>query len=99
MQDGSHVTVVQPRTTPPPDPEADGRPDPGSQSATPASTRKFTYSTPVETMRAEEMLRTRVFFRVVLLLIVSVGAVLPIMGGDPVYKWIFAGGLALAAIA
>jgi len=44
------------------------------------------------------MLRTRVFFRVVLLLIVAVGAVLPIMGGDPVYKWIFAVGLALAGV-
>jgi serine/threonine-protein kinase len=98
MRDGTPATVVQRRTPPGPEPAADARADPGSAASTPISTRKFTYSTPAETMRAEEMLRTRVFFRVVLLLIVAVGAVLPIMGGDPVYKWIFAVGLALAGV-
>ncbi len=101
MQDGSDATVVQRRATPQPEPDAaaapEGRADGGSQSNTPGSTRKFTYSTPAETMRADEMLRTRVFFRVVLLLIVAISAVLPILSGDLTTKWVFAGGLALAA--
>jgi serine/threonine-protein kinase len=97
MEDGTNATVVR-RATPAPELSSDARAEIGSQSATPASTRKFTYSTPAESMRAEEMLRTRVFFRVVLLLIVAVSAVLPIMGGDRVYKWIFAGGLAMAGV-
>src|SRR5262245_54426910 len=94
MQDGTNATVVQ-RTTPVPEPP----PEPGSGAATPVSTRKFTYSTPAESMRAEEMLRTRVFFKVVLGLIFAVGAVLPVMGGDRLYKLVFAASLGVAAIA
>jgi eukaryotic-like serine/threonine-protein kinase len=95
MQNGSDATVVQ-RQDAPPDPDTPAsQPSPSS----PSSTRhKLTYSTPAETMRGEEMLRTRVFFRVVLLLIGAVALALPIMGGDPLYKWIFAGGLLVAAV-
>ena len=51
MEDGTNATVVR-RATPAPELSSDARAEIGSQSATPASTRKFTYSTPAESMRA-----------------------------------------------
>ena len=59
---------------------------------TSTSTRRYTYSTPAETLRAEEMLRTRAFLRVVLGLIVAIGGVLPVLGGDHVFKLHFNAG-------
>jgi tRNA A-37 threonylcarbamoyl transferase component Bud32 len=101
MRPRTDPTVVQRRRTPPTE-ELPATPvtgeDAGS-SPSHASTRKFTYSSPAETMRADEMLRTRVFLRVVLLLILAVSACLPLLGGDRTFKWVLLGGMALAAVA
>ena len=102
MRPRSEPTVVQRRRTPPTEEVPAATPvtgeDAGS-SPSHASTRKFTYSSPAETMRADEMLRTRVFLRVVLGLILAVGVCLPLLGGDATFKWVLVGGMVLAALA
>lgn len=70
----------------------------GPGSETRASTRKLTYRTPAETLRAEEVLRTRIFLGTVIVLMFLVGASVPFLGGDPTLKRLMIAGMALTAV-
>ncbi len=49
----------------------------------------------VDAMRADEIARARVFFYVLVAVTVLIWAVLPLIGGDPTAKWVFAGTLVM----
>jgi serine/threonine-protein kinase len=92
MSDPAEPTVVERRKSA--TLQARSPDEPPTTGATHASTRRYTYSTPAETLRADEMLRTRVFLRVVLALLALIAPVLPVLGGDPGFKWMLAGAMA-----
>jgi serine/threonine-protein kinase len=96
MGDPGDPTVIERKrgATPASAPGASGDGE-ATSSATHASTRRYTYATPAETLRADEMLRTRVFLRVVMLLLGTTVFILPVLGGDRAFKLVLVAAMVL----
>ena len=71
---------------------------PSSPGAPSYATRGPGTITPVATMHADELLRTRRFLLVAMGMMVFAALSLPFLGGHPVLQWLFAGSLAAAAL-
>jgi serine/threonine-protein kinase len=75
-------------------------PEPATRSDTQArSATRMTFRNPQETMRAEEIMRTRIFLKVVLVLVAFVAAITPILGGDHEYKLLLFGAMGFTWLA
>jgi serine/threonine-protein kinase len=62
-------------------------------------TASGTVATPGDAMRADEIERAHVFYRVIVAVVISMLLVLPLLDGDPTGKWMFAVGLLLYGVA
>ncbi len=87
MGEPADATVLEKRK--PADPAAITSPGSGPPSDTHALTRPATHATTVETLRAEEVMRTRTFLIVIMILAGVTPPLCLIMGGDPVAQALF----------